>query len=131
MPRLPDPWLYLTIIPIVWLLVHASSFRVAGLIALGVLWAMWRAQLILDSRLDPSRAGHVFSIVGAISSRPVDIGIGQRFDFQARSVLDGRGVELPISRLKLAWYEPHLALFTRAMRVKGTSEAAPRHPQPG
>lgn len=113
-PRLPDPLLYLTIIPAVWLLTRAPGFRIAGLIALGFLWAMWRAEMLLGARLEPSREGQVLSIVGTVTSRPVEIGAGKRFDFQARNATDPRGIEVPLSALKLAWYDRPLALSVRS-----------------
>ena len=63
---------------------------------------MWRAELILDSRLEPAREGQVLHIVGLIISRPVDFGAGKRFDFKARQVTDQRAKELRLSKLKLA-----------------------------
>ncbi len=114
MPRVPQSFLYLAVIPLVCLLARSSRWRIPALFIIGFLWAMWRAELILDSRLEPAREGQVLNIVGLVTSRPVDFGAGKRFDFKARQVTDQRGTELHLSKLKLAWYERELALATRA-----------------
>jgi competence protein ComEC len=114
MPRVPQSFLYLSVIPLVLLLTRSSRWRILALFTIGFLWGMWRAELILDSRLEPARAGQVLHIVGLIISRPVDFGAGKRFDFKARQVTDQRATELRLSKLKLAWYDWELALATRA-----------------
>ena len=41
--------------------------RVVVLCALGFLWAMWRADNILQARFDPTAQGQVFSVAGLIN----------------------------------------------------------------
>ncbi len=114
LPRVPGQLLYLAIIPIAWGLTRSSSFRLGALIALGFLWAMWRAELILAERLPPSREGQVLTIVGTITSRPANSRVGTRFDFRVHHAADPRGNELDLARIKLAWYDRPVAVAARA-----------------
>ena len=113
-PRMPDPLLYLSVIPIAWGLTRSPGLRLGGLIALGFLWAMWCAELILAARLPPTREGQVLSIVGTVTSRPVDIGVGEKFEFQVQHAADARGVEVRLAGLKLAWYDRPGAIAARS-----------------
>jgi len=106
-PRLPHPALYLGFIPIAVVLWRSPRWRAVALCGVGFLWAMWRADLILDARLDQAQAGQVLSITGVVATRPIDFGLGKRFDFKAAEVTGARGARLPLVNLKLAWYERH------------------------
>lgn len=112
--RVPHPLVYACIIPITILLARVPRSRIVALCGVGFLWAMWRADLVLDARLDAARAGNVFNLTGTIANRPIDFGAGQRFDFHVRSATDAAGASLPLAVLKLSWYDHPGALQSGA-----------------
>lgn len=102
--ELPPAWSGIALLPAVVLLA-VSPARPLAWVAAGFLWAMLRAAPVLDARLDPELEGAVFTATGWIRSLPAVNEDRARFDFDIRSLEDGRGHLLPgPRRVRLAWY---------------------------
>lgn len=75
--------------------------RLVAVLALGVLWSAWRAELRLEERLAPALEGHDLTIAGEVVSIP-EHGVGRvQFDF---APLGAHAERLP-ARLRLSWYD--------------------------
>jgi len=106
-PRMPHPLFYAALLPIALLIRYGPRWRLVALCAVGFLWAMWRAGVILDQRLEPLRQGHVFSVTGIVDTPSIDFGRGQKFNIKVHNVVDAGGVTVRLARVKLTWYQRH------------------------
>jgi len=103
LPGLPAPLLLYVGTPLALGLVVCRRTRWAGLVAIGFFWAMWRADLVLDTRLESGMAGRVADVHGRILSAPRDFDIGTRFDIDGFA-RDLRGRPLRPQRIQITWY---------------------------
>ena len=82
-------------------LIRLRPARLLALLALGVLWAWWRADLRLDERLDAALEGRTFLLVGDVVSIP-GAGAGRaQFDFAPTRTPD---IQQP-ALIRLSWYD--------------------------
>ena len=99
--------------PCVALRVHSSSIlgwrfrygRVVLLCALGFLWAMWRADNILQALLDSTAQGQVLSVAGLINELLLRFAMGSGFVVKVHHAADARGRASILKNLKLNWYD--------------------------
>src|SRR5262245_66171622 len=62
-------------------LIVLPRVRLVAVVACGILWAMWRADVRLEDRLDPALEGRDLTLAGEVVSIP-ERGAGRvRFDF--------------------------------------------------
>ncbi len=107
-PELPDAMTSAVLLAALCGLGAASRLRALRPVALlfvplllGALWATWRAQRVVDDRLDPALENHSVVLEGVVNSIPAE-GAGRvQFDFEPR-VDTGR--RLP-RRIRLSWYD--------------------------
>lgn len=88
-------------------LVLVPQLRVVGCIALGVLWAAWRAQSGIADRLEPRLEGATLLVAGDVASIPARDASRVQFELAAAVVLDhspgAASTRLP-SLIRLSWY---------------------------
>ena len=70
----------------------------------GLLWAGWRADLLLADRLDPVLAGQQLEVIGHVAGLPQTTRFGTRFIFKPATVLTPQAT-LP-ERIQIHWYGP-------------------------
>lgn len=82
-------------------LIVVPRARVVAVVAIGILWATWRAELRLEGRLDPALEGRDLAIAGEVVSIPERRGRRVQFDFAPGTA---RAARLPAT-IRLAWYD--------------------------
>lgn len=75
--------------------------RLVAIVAIGILWATWRAELRLEERLNPALAGSDLTVAGEIVSIPERTARRVQFDFAPSASLAG---PLP-AIIRLSWYD--------------------------
>lgn len=82
-------------------LIVVPRARLVAIVAIGILWATWRAELRLEDRLDPALEGRDLAVAGEVVSIPERSARRVQFDF-APSAPDGE--RLP-AIIRLSWYD--------------------------
>jgi competence protein ComEC len=71
----------------------------------GVLWGVFRADIILQQRLIPSLEDRLLTVEGRIVSLPLKLNGGQRFIFEVDQLLDKKGnAHAHPGKIRLNWY---------------------------
>lgn len=113
--ELPDT-LWLEFLPLALALgLLKPRWRVPALLAAGLLWALFRAALVMSSSLPPALEGQDLTVQGTIASIPQPFERGVRFEVDVdRLEESGRPWSGP-RRVRLSWYEsaPALAVGER------------------
>ncbi len=92
-----------------FLLLTARRARLAGVVLLGFVFAVARAELIFSTALDSSLEGETLVATGKISSLPEKRRHSIRFEFHIKSLVDKKGHILSSpGKIMLNWYSaPH------------------------
>lgn len=91
------------LLPLVGLVVPART-RWLGFFILGMLWTIWRAQIILSQELPAVLEGQDVVVIGEIIDLPVKRDDGWHFLFVPMTLtFQGKNATVP-KRLRLAWY---------------------------
>lgn len=107
LPHLPPPALSWLLPAAVWFCCRSDRWRWPAWFAFGMLWALFRADGILDSRLDRSLEGRHWVVEGRVAGLPESRPMSLRFDFHVdRWPLDAPGGGRPAA-LRLNWYRNH------------------------
>lgn len=110
MPSIARPVVYLIALPAVVCLCGPHWLRVVACCALGFLWTMWRADSVLQQRLDPKYEGAIVTVTGVINERPSAYASASRIVLDVLSSKTGRDQKLNLARLQLNWYDPPRSL---------------------
>lgn len=106
--------------------IAVPRLRIAAFLALGFLWAVWRADLVLSDQLPGALEGETVTVEGRIVGLPLDLGDAQRFDVEvARLTGLGRAWPPPDGRVRLTWYR-NASIDTGSGRFPGRSGASSR-----
>lgn len=107
MADLPPRWLAGALLaPLLFLGLVLGRGRWLVWLLLGLCWALWRAQGILEQTLPASLEGSDLVVEGRVLGIPRRLDRGQRFDFMVEADLrDDLESSLP-RRLRLSWYGP-------------------------
>ena len=93
---LPSLWWTLLLAPLLWLAVRHPLWFVPVFFVAGVLWASFRAGIILDDSLPRALEGRNLVVEGRIVDIPRQAEFGQRFKLEVtRAELDGETVQVP------------------------------------
>lgn len=96
MPVLPSLWWALLLPPLAWVAVRRPLWFLPVFFVAGVVWAGFRAGLILQDSLPPALEGRDLLVEGRIADIPKRTDFGQRFELEVtRATLDGAPVRLP------------------------------------
>lgn len=79
LPELPSLWWGLALLPLLWLGMHRSWWIFPLFFVAGVVWAIFRAGLILQDSLPLTIEGQDIIVVGRIADIPQKTEFGQRF----------------------------------------------------
>ncbi|MDM8558785.1 DNA internalization-related competence protein ComEC/Rec2 [Candidatus Parabeggiatoa sp. HSG14] len=79
--HLPDIRWTVLLFPLIILVWKLPRYRLVFFFALGLFWAMWRADMILAQKLPPDLEGQDISITGTIIDLPVQNAYGWKFYF--------------------------------------------------
>ncbi len=78
----------------------------------GLLWALLRADIILQNNLSPVLEGRHLTIEGRIASLPTDLQDGRRFVFKVDKLVDEQGQEhAHPGTVRLSWYAADVPLI--------------------
>ena len=110
MPRAPGWWCYGMLAPLALVYFLAPRWRFCVWMGCAFLWALWRADLILDRRVTADDLDRVYTLHGRIDGPPTRFDIGQSFEFDIIAAASIAGTPLDIARVKLAWYAPGATL---------------------
>lgn len=110
---LPSPWWVALLFPVPFLMrrfpATQSMLLLAALFVVGILWASFRAGLILDDELNPDYEGQDIWLVGHVDSLPRLNDKGSRFEFRVDSAnLNGETIKIP-RRILLSIYQQYAA----------------------
>jgi competence protein ComEC len=86
---LPSPLWSLALIPLAAMVFHDRRFLPLLFVVLGVAWAGFRAQIVLQDALAPALQGRTLEICGTVADIPRPLAYGSRFDFRADSARIG------------------------------------------
>ncbi|GAB4507828.1 MAG: DNA internalization-related competence protein ComEC/Rec2 [Sulfuricaulis sp.] len=93
---LPSLWWTLLLAPLLWLAIRRPLWFVPVFFVAGVVWASFRAGIILDDSLPRELEGKNLVVEGRIVDIPRQAEFGQRFELEpARAELDGATVRAP------------------------------------
>src|SRR5688572_17906867 len=108
-PELPDAMTSAVLLAALCGLGAASRLRALRPVALlfvplllGALWATWRAQRVVDDRLDPALENHSVVLEGLVDTIPAEGAGRAQFDFEPARADAVR--KLP-RRIRLSWYD--------------------------
>ncbi|MDA0821586.1 MAG: DNA internalization-related competence protein ComEC/Rec2 [Proteobacteria bacterium] len=110
MPSIPHCIVYLMVLPSLCSLCGPLWLRVLACCALGFLWAMWRADSVLQQRLDPQYEGAIVTVIGRINEQPSAYASASRMVLDVLTSKTGRDQTLNLARLQLNWYDPPQSL---------------------
>jgi competence protein ComEC len=99
--RLPSPLWSLALIPLAAMVFRDRRFLPLLFVVLGVAWAGFRAQLVLQDALAPALQGRALEINGTIASIPRPLAYGSRFDFRSDSARIGHSPAAVPGRIRL------------------------------
>jgi len=84
----------------------SAALRPVAMLALGVLWALFRADLVLDARWPDALEGRDATVVGTVSGLPEPGARRLVFDLRVRRAW-AEDEPIPFAgRIRLRWYEP-------------------------
>ncbi len=93
---LPSLWWTLLLAPLLWLAVRRPLWFVPVFFVAGVMWASFRAGIILDDSLPRDLEGRNLVVEGRIADIPRQAEFGQRFELEVTHAdLDGELVQVP------------------------------------
>lgn len=93
---LPSLWWTLLLAPLLWLAVRRPLWFVPVFFVAGVMWASFRAGIILEDSLPRALEGRNIVVEGRIVDIPRRAEFGQRFEMEVtRAELDGEPVQVP------------------------------------
>ena len=104
MPSVPSPAFYGMLFPMLWCLRIWRKQRYFALLACGFLWAMFRADLALSTRLPAQFADQAIEVTGSVSEISSSVQLARQFEFEVANASTYGGQALKLSKLKLAWY---------------------------
>jgi competence protein ComEC len=84
--------------------IAVPRLRIATFLALGFLWAVWRADLVLSDQLPGVLEGETVILEGRIVGLPLDLGGAERFDVEVAKLTGLRRAWPPPGRVRLTWY---------------------------
>ncbi|MBA2592654.1 MAG: DNA internalization-related competence protein ComEC/Rec2 [Gammaproteobacteria bacterium] len=102
--------------------IAVPRLRIAAFLALGFLWAVWRADLVLSDQLPGALEGETVILEGRIVGLPLDLGDAERFDVEVAG-LTGLRRAWPPPGVRLTWY--------RNARYRYAQYRNERRPVPG
>lgn len=110
LPALPDVrWTFLLVI-LIPLGLHCRRLRMPMLLAVGFLWCLLRAWLVLDISLPPDLEGKDMKVTGTVVSIPEARPHGTQFLLEvSRMEYQGEAITAP-GRVKLSWHDRKAAL---------------------
>ena len=103
-PSVPSPAFYGMLFPMLWCLRIWRKQRYFALLACGFLWAMFRADLALRTRLPAQFADQAIEVIGSVSEISSPGQLARQFEFEVANASTYGGQALKLSTLKLAWY---------------------------
>lgn len=105
LPDLPSLW-FLAVFPAVLVFaLRCSWLRWPLWFLAGFLWALFRADIALDDRLEPELEGRVLTAIGEIDSLPTARDGVVRFDLRIAELGDaGNHHWPPLGKVRLSWY---------------------------
>ena len=103
--------------------IAVPRLRIAAFLALGFLWAVWRADLVLSDQLPGALEGENVILEGRIVGLPLDLGNAERFDVEVARLTGLRRAWPPPGRVRLTWY--------RNARYRYAQYRNERRPVPG
>ena len=93
---LPSLWWSLLLLPLLWLAIRRPLWFVPVFFVAGVIWASFRAGIILDDSLPRELEGRNLVVEGRVVDIPRKAEFGQRFELEvARAELDSATVQVP------------------------------------
>lgn len=96
LPELPSLWWGLALPPLLWLAMHRSWWIFPLFFVTGIVWAVFRAGLILNDYLPLALEGQDIIVVGRIADIPQKMDFGQRFKLAVmQAEFDGNPVHVP------------------------------------
>jgi competence protein ComEC len=101
---LPSSLWYWTVLPLLLLLTRAWWWRVPAAFALGLLWAAWRAALVLDLTLPAYLEGEDVLLSGYVADIPRHSETQISFTFHLDSFTYQDQNLRPVAKLRLTWY---------------------------
>jgi competence protein ComEC len=105
LPALPSPYLSLVLLSLLLLFWWLPRMRLLAIFIAGLLWAWWRADLVLSQQLPPELEGKDVEVVGTVASVPEPSDTGVRFVFAIASLrYQGQLPQAP-GRVRLSWYQ--------------------------
>ncbi len=103
--RLPSVWFAGLIPPLAVALWYRPALRIPVCFALGFLWALLRADLVLSRGIPTELEGEPVTVEGRIVGLPHPLTEGIRFEFEVKT-LQALGREWPLPmRIRLSWYQ--------------------------
>lgn len=107
LPELPDSrWAWLLLLAPLVAMCRLRTVRVLLWAAVGFLWALGRAHLLLADYLPEALEGRDLRLQGVVASVPIAMERGVRFELEPRTlVYDGHLWPVP-GRVRLTWYSP-------------------------
>ena len=103
--------------------IAVPRLRIAAFLALGFLWAVWRADLVLSDQFPGALEGENVILEGRIVGLPLDLGNAERFDVEVARLTGLRRAWPPPGRVRLTWY--------RNARYRYAQYRNERRPVPG
>jgi competence protein ComEC len=88
--------------------IAVPRLRIAAFLALGFLWAVWRADLVLSDPLPRALEGETVTLEGRIVGLPLDLGDAERFDVEVARLTGLGRAWPPPGRLRLTGFSAFL-----------------------
>lgn len=102
LPVLPSPWWAVLALPFFLLALERPVWLLGALFVFGLVWASWRAELILADRLPNELEGQDLIVEGYVADIPQTTDFGQRFVFDIDAAKQGETVIMTPRRVQLS-----------------------------